>query len=126
MKIKTESLSLKPKAKAKPVQPADVEAKEELSEVLQGFKARKEAESKRRLEATDSEFWCALCFETRAQKEEFLSKLGLLAHGDKYLDGRLVAEKLGIVLENKGTLAPLKVRRDKDFEALSLKRREVM
>ena len=121
MKIKTESLSLKPKAKAKPVQPADVEAKEELSEVLQGFKARKEAESKRRLEATDSEFWCAFCFETRAQKEEFLSKLGLLAHGDKYLDGRLVAAKLGIVLENKGTLGTLKVKRDKDFEALGAK-----
>lgn len=126
MIIKTESIRLKPVPNPGPAKPADVEAKEELSEVLQGLKTRQLAESRRRLEATDSEFWCALCFETRAQKEEFLRKLGVLAHGDKYLDGRLVAEKLGIVLENKGTLAPLKIKRDKDYLALSLNRKEVM
>ena len=124
MKIKTDPLSLKPTPALSA--PADVEARAELSGVMQGFKARQEAEAKRRTEATDSEFWCALCFETRAQKEEFLRKLGVLAHGDKYLDGRLVAEKLGIVLENRGSLAPLKIKRDKDYLALSLNRKEVM
>ena len=104
-------------------QTLEEEAKEEISETLRAFKDRNAAEQKRRLEATDSEFWCALCFETRAQKEEFLTKLGLMALGDKYLDGRLVAAKLGIILENKGTLGPLKVKRDPDYVALSLKGR---
>lgn len=123
MRIVREAGIRKPKAPEPEPKPLEVEAQEEVSETLKAFKARKDAEQKRRLEATDSEFWCALCFETRAQKEEFLGKLGLLVHGDKYLDGRLVAQRLGIVLENKGTLGPLKVMRDKDFEALSLKER---
>ena len=123
MRIVREAGIRKPKAPELEPKPLEVEAKEEVSETLKAFKARKGNEHKRRLEATDSEFWCALCFETRAQKEEFLGKLGLLVHGDKYLDGRLVAQRLGIVLGNKGTLGPLKVRRDKDFEAMSLKGR---
>ena len=121
MRIKREGArARKPEPEAKPL---EVEAKEELSETLKAFRDRNRVEQQRRLEATDSEFWCALCFETRAQKEEFLGKLGLLAHGDKYLDGRLVAKRLGIVLENKGTLGPMKVKRDPDWVALSLDER---
>ena len=46
----------------------------------------------------DSEYWCALCFQSREQKEEFLKALGILADGDKYLDGVKVAEKMKITL----------------------------
>jgi hypothetical protein len=46
----------------------------------------------------DSEYWIAVCFQSRAQKEEFLRNAGLIADGDKYLDGQLVARKLGIAL----------------------------
>ena len=44
----------------------------------------------------DTEFWCCLCFETRDQKDAFLKAAGLFDIGDKYLDGRQVARKLGI------------------------------
>src|SRR5688572_4184522 len=66
---------------------AEADSQTEMSELLQGFKARAAREDKRFIDATDSEFWVALCFQTRAQKEEFIAALGLLAQGDKYLDG---------------------------------------
>lgn len=47
---------------------------------------------------TDSEYWCALCFETREQKEFFLKALELFEHGDKYIDGLIFAERMGIEL----------------------------
>ncbi len=82
------------------IQSVDIEAQaaEEVSEILDGFRARAEREDARHEDATDSEFWIALCFQTRAQKEEFLRKLGLFEMGDKYLDGMEVARKLGVTL----------------------------
>lgn len=125
MKIQRDTLKIQRKAKGPAVEelPLEEECVQEVSAALQAFKDRNEAEAKLRVEATDSEFWVALCFETRAQKEEFLAKVGLLAWGDKYLDGRLMAKAMGIVLENKGSLGPLKVKRDRDYEALSLSER---
>jgi len=46
----------------------------------------------------DSEYWFCVCFTSREQKEAFLRAAGLYAHGDKYLSGYVVAEKLGIEL----------------------------
>ena len=65
----------------------EVEAEEEVSEVLQGFKQRAEREDQRFWDAVDSEYWVCFCFQTRDQKEEFLKKLGLFEMGDKYIDG---------------------------------------
>lgn len=70
----------------------------EVSETLKAFKARAEKEQARFELATDSEYWVALCFQTRAQKEAFLEGVQLLAAGDKYIDGRLLAKRMGIVL----------------------------
>ena len=67
---------------------------------LEAFKARAKAETERRQTATDSEYWVALCFETREQKEEFLEKIGMLAEGDKYVDGLELAKKLGLTLSS--------------------------
>ncbi len=75
-------------------------ALDEVNEVLAGFRSRARNENVRFEQATDSEYWVALCFQTRQQKEEFLTKLGLLELGDKYLDGMAVADKLGITLES--------------------------
>ncbi|HET9819637.1 MAG TPA: hypothetical protein VFP92_10790 [Rhodanobacteraceae bacterium] len=66
--------------------------------IATGFLKRAKDEGARFRAATDSEYWAAICFQTREQKEAFLAALGILAHGDKYLDGRAVAEALGIVL----------------------------
>ena len=70
--------------------------REPESEKLRGFKERAKNEERRRMLATDSEFWVALCFQDRDQKEAFLGAIGMLAHGDKYLDGQKVAEALGV------------------------------
>ena len=70
----------------------------ETSAVLEAFKARAKAEQERFALATDSEYWVAVCFQTREQKEHFLAVTKLLKAGDKYIDGALVAKVLGIEL----------------------------
>lgn len=73
------------------------DAKKEFESLkLKGFKERAKNEEKRQRLATDSEFWTCLVFQDREQKEAFLKALDLFQHGDKYLDGRLVARKLGV------------------------------
>jgi len=66
------------------------------SAVLKAFKERDKAERERFRLATDSEFWFAVCFQSREQKEAFLKAVEWFEHGDKYLDGWYVAKKLGI------------------------------
>jgi hypothetical protein len=51
--------------------------------------------------ANDSEFWCAMYFQTRDQKEEFLRRMGWLDIGDKYLDGQVLAKVQGIELPER-------------------------
>lgn len=54
-------------------------------------------------DSNDSEYWIAIAFESRAQKERFLHLLGLLrADEDKYYSGREVAKILGIDLTPDG------------------------
>jgi len=60
----------------------EADSKAEVSAVLQGFKDRAKAEQKRFDLATDSEYWVALCFQSREQKEEFLRAVKMLALGD--------------------------------------------
>lgn len=76
--------------------------KDELHALKSDFQKRAAREQDRFMEAADSEFWVALCFQTRAQKEEFLRKLKLLDLGDKYLDGLMVAKRMGVKIEEKG------------------------
>lgn len=85
---------------------ADVEYTDNLSvdcgrefEALQkGFADRAKAERKRFRQATDSEYWFAVCFESREEKEKFLKAAGVIKSmmGDKYLDGRKLAQILGV------------------------------
>jgi len=70
----------------------------EMEEVHTGFRDRARREQQRYWDAVDSEYWCCVCFQTRAQKEEFLQKAGWAALGDKYLDGLQVARALGIAI----------------------------
>lgn len=76
----------------------EADTKAEFDVMLSAFKDRKSAEAKRFKDATDSEFWFAVCFDSRADKERFLRALKLAALGDKYLDGRKVARVLGVDL----------------------------
>lgn len=57
--------------------------------------------------ANDTEYWFAVYFQSREQKEAFLKAVDWFQRGDKYLDGRFVAEKMGVTLPPRE--APYKV-----------------
>lgn len=71
------------------------DCQEELSATLKAFKSAAANEQDHFVDNTDSEYWVCLCFQNRDQKEEFLRQAGLIADGDKYLDGVEAAKKLG-------------------------------
>lgn len=70
----------------------------EMTALQEGFADRANKERARKRRATDSEFWLAVCFESREEKEAFLkaAKISKKLMGDKYLDGRKMAQVLGI------------------------------
>lgn len=86
--------------------------------VLTPAKVADAREKQRREDIGDSEYWCAFAFESRDQKEAFLQALGLLELGDKYLDGRAVAEKLGVNLSGVRRPQWPAERKNKRLEAL--------
>jgi hypothetical protein len=73
------------------------DAAEELTALQAAYRERAKNEAGRFKAATDSEFWVAVCFKTREDKETFLQKQGLAQLGDKYLDGY----KVGKILDNR-------------------------
>lgn len=93
-------------------------AVKETSAVLQAFIARSKAEQERFLLATDSEYWVGLCFQTREQKEHFLREAKLLQHGDKYIDGALLAKRMGITLPAAAVPYNISAKVDAKFAAL--------
>ena len=70
----------------------------DLDAVQAGFRQRAKTENNRFELTTDSEYWVAVCFQTREQKEFLLKAMQLFEHGDKYIDGQVLAERLGIAL----------------------------
>lgn len=74
----------------------EVDAREEQSEALKAVIAHRKSMLEDWRVTVDTEFWIAVCFQSRAQKEEFLEKANLSELGDKYLDGLKVAEILGV------------------------------
>jgi len=75
----------------------ETDAAAELDALAQGFRQRRDQEEKRFRNATDSEYWFAVCFRTRADKDAFLAAVGAVARlGDKYIDGYALAKQLGL------------------------------
>jgi hypothetical protein len=70
----------------------------ELEAVQTAFYERRNSEKHRSITQFDTEYWFAVIFEDRDQKEHFLQALGIIQHGDKYVDGRILAECLSIEL----------------------------
>ena len=95
---------------------AEVDSAADLDAVQEGFRKRAHDEGKRFALATDTEYWSCICFQTREQKEAFLSALGVLKYGDKYLDGALVAKALGIDLPSADVPYNTSAKRDKSWE----------
>lgn len=80
---------------------AEFEALQDSFEELKnrdGMADRVKAERKRFQKATDSEFWFAVCFEDRDEKERALKalKVNKQMMGDKYIDGRQFMQVQGI------------------------------
>lgn len=71
-----------------------VDSAAELTAMEQAYRDRAKAEAKRFTDATDSEYWFAVCFTSREEKDQFLAEFGLAKVGDKYLDGHQVAAQL--------------------------------
>lgn len=95
---------------------AETDSEAELDAVQAGFRQRARDEGKRFELATDSEYWACICFQTREQKEAFLSALKLLPFGDKYLDGQLVADQLGVKLPPADVPYNTSIKHDRTFE----------
>lgn len=70
------------------------DAAAELTDLESAYRKRAKNESKRFKNATDSEYWVAVCFRDRASKEKFLRDYGLIQLGDKYIDGHQAAKIL--------------------------------
>ncbi|WP_245617247.1 hypothetical protein [Amycolatopsis taiwanensis] len=77
------------------------DSRRELTALQQGFRDRAKREAERFRLATDSEYWIAVCFKSREDKERFLRNAGLLAIGDKYMDGYAVARVLGVPMDEE-------------------------
>ena len=101
--------------------PGNVEgdAQAEIGALESAFLSRAKNEEKRRRFATDSEYWCCLCFESREQKETFLRALDWIQHGDKYLDGLDIAAQMKIPLPD-AQVPYVKSKPDAKLDALSL------
>lgn len=71
---------------------------DEFAAMKQMMKDSDKAYRERRELVTDTEYWFAVCFETREQKEMFLQAMGWILLGDKYLDGTQLARLQNIPL----------------------------
>lgn len=76
----------------------EADAATELDALASAFRERRRDEDKRFQQATDSEYWFAVCFKSRAAKDEFLAAIKARRLGDKYIDGHHLARLLGVDL----------------------------
>lgn len=93
----------------------EVDSKADLDEVQASFRERIKTENSRFQNTTDSEYWFAVCFQTREQKDAFLKAMNLFLIGDKYLDGLEVAKQLGIDIPDANIKYLPDGKVDKDF-----------
>lgn len=93
----------------------EVDSKADLDEVQASFRERIKTENSRFQNTTDSEYWFAVCFQTREQKDAFLKAMNLFLIGDKYLDGLEVAKQLGIDIPKADIKYLPDGKVDKDF-----------
>lgn len=89
---------------------AEVDSEKDLGELEQGFRRRAADEGRRFALVTDSEFWGAICFRSRSQKDAFFAALGVLDLGieERYFDGVAMAQRLGIDLPEEPAPKPLR------------------
>lgn len=79
----------------------ETDSRAELDALAEGFRKRRARENDRFADATDSEYWFAVCFKNRRDKEAFLAAIKAGRLGDKYLDGYALAKLLGVELPSE-------------------------
>ena len=72
---------------------------DELAVTLDALLSNKKGKNDAYRVANDDEFWFAVCFQSREQKDDFLRLAGWAELGDKYIDGLEVARKLNVAVE---------------------------
>ena len=99
----------------------DTDAAAELGAVEKGFRERMREEADRFKGATASDFYTCVVFDDGEQCTAFLKALGLDKGGDLFVDGRVLADKLGIELPKSqlNTAAPRKSKIDPKLTRLA-------
>ena len=70
----------------------------EVDAIAAGFRERRAREAERFELATNSDYWFCVCFATEAQRSAFLESTGWNVLGFRFLDGRDLAQRLGVDL----------------------------
>lgn len=96
-----------PLAMLTPTGDPEADRAHELDAVQNAFKDRAKREQERFVNATDSEFWFAVCAQLRDQKDAFLRDLGAYQHGDKYLDLAILHHLINERIKSGVPLKPL-------------------
>lgn len=78
-------------AEAVDLEQLEAEGLEAAGEIEQAFRDRMKQEKERYRDVCDSEYWFAVCFTSRAQRNEFLKKIGIDPEL-KYIDGHEMAK----------------------------------
>ena len=93
--------------------------KVELTDLQRGFRERMAAEQARYKATTDLSYYFTVCFESGPQADAFLAYFGIgRGEGSLFIDGRPLADKLGIDLP-ASNLVPPKNHSNKTLAALS-------
>ena len=99
----------------------DESVQAELTDIQRGFRERMAAEEKRFRMATDGSYYTTICFESGEQCDAFLAYFGIgRGAGSLFVDGRPMADKLGIELP-PADLRPTENRVPKKLAALARK-----
>lgn len=69
----------------------EAEGFEAVGEIEKSFRERMKQENSRFRDMCDTEYWFAVCFTSREQRNEFLEKIGIDPEL-KYIDGREMAK----------------------------------
>jgi hypothetical protein len=97
---------------------SDKEALAQLGALKQEFEQVKQVPRQLRQRVMDSEYWCTICFQTQEQLMFFFNALAMSPYENKYVDGQLLAQKLGITLPPAEVRFRLFKHIDKDFQKL--------
>lgn len=95
---------------------AEANAEVEISEALKRIKAEKKVRRDTFRVMTDPNFYIVVCFQSADQRDDFIAKAGWHDLGEPFVDGLIVADRMGVDIEpislpkKKVRLSPKKLR----------------